>query len=283
MPEPNDKPALYFGVDWGSPEGDKSVEYVSDPLAPAVDIHCMAPRATLYYCSQCKGYTAHTIDGACTKCGNVTVREFSGDNRIFEVEIPTDDGDPFGEGPEIVEDADSLYSGFPTSPQNSFGIHDRDSADWLLKKLAGIDSERTLIKAQHEERLAQLKADETRLNNRFRAELDAFVKEEVKQGKRKSLVLPHGTLQVRSVGDTYKVTDEEEAIRHCNEAASESLNELVMITSELKKNEYKAFAREHMELTGELLPGVIRTEAHESVSIKFGSKTALSSEVTPDE
>jgi phage host-nuclease inhibitor protein Gam len=142
-----------------------------------------------------------------------------------------------------------------------FTIDSEKSANWLLGKLAAIEEEQARIKAQAKKRAEELEADRNRLLSRFGAELEAWAKGEAEARRRKSVTLLHGTLAFRSVPARWTVTDEDAALMACYDACPDAI--VAKIT--LDKTALLAY----VETTGEVLPGIERTEAGETFSVRF--------------
>ena len=58
--------------------------------------------------------------------------------------------------------------------REQFHISDEAAANWLLRKLANIEAEKTRVKAQALEIVAALDADAARLRHLYEGELQAF-------------------------------------------------------------------------------------------------------------
>lgn len=150
-----------------------------------------------------------------------------------------------------------------------FEIDDDQKANWFLGKLAAINSEKALIKAQAAEIVTRLDADAAQLNRMFLSNLESYAKASLAKvnDHRKSLILLYGTCKFTSVPGGPKVVDEAAAIEYCLENSFEIPIGLVTqrVVSELDKKGYLAL----LEETGEILPGIVLVEPRESFSIKF--------------
>lgn len=158
------------------------------------------------------------------------------------------------------------------TPGTSEGFHicDEGAANWVLRKLANIKSERARIEAQSAAMLKQLDTDEKSLMHRFGAELEEFARQTLAANgsRRRSLTLFQGTLAFRFVAPAMKVSDQEAAIRW----AKENAPDLVSVTT-TEAIDGKAFLRQAKAAQladGELLPGVAVSEGGETFSIQFG-------------
>jgi len=167
--------------------------------------------------------------------------------------------------------------------QEEFHIDTEEKANWLLRKIATIDAEKARVKAQADTIVKQLEGDRERLMGRFGAELEEWTRGELERrgGKRKSIVLLQGTCAFRAVPPRLVVSSEEEALAFAKaepglaqfvvqkDVWAPSVSALFGDPTDNGKTVYLNTAHVHLERTGELLPGIERTEARESFSIKF--------------
>ncbi len=84
--------------------------------------------------------------------------------------------------PETTEtSADNI-----TTARPEFHITDAASANWFLRRLAGIESEKARVKAQAAQITSQLDADANSLRSRYEAEAREWAREELaKKGNRR--------------------------------------------------------------------------------------------------
>ena len=154
--------------------------------------------------------------------------------------------------------------------REEFHICDESSANWLLRKLAGIEAERARVTQQYQAIVAQLDSDAERLRFCYEAEFSDWTRRELARRKttRKSLVLLQGTCQFRTVPAGVKVADISAALHY----ATAALPELVKTAPTLDTLRYRSAALTALNTTGEVLPGIERTEERESFTLKFGGK-----------
>lgn len=164
--------------------------------------------------------------------------------------------------------ADSPEAPNVTTEAPRFCIDDVSKANWYLRKLARIESERALVKAQADEMLRALDAAAARLKALHEADLQAWAKEELERqgGRRKSLPLLFGTVAFRTVPASLRVTGSREAIEHARAEGWEVVKTVETLDSEAYKQQAAAVLHE----TGEILPGVEIVPERESFSVKFG-------------
>ncbi len=149
-----------------------------------------------------------------------------------------------------------------TAARPEFHIVDESSANWFLRKLAGIESEKARVRAQAAQIVAELDADAQRLRNLYEAEAREWAREELekKGNRRKSLTLLQGTLAFRSVPAGLRVDDAAAALNHAATIGAVKVDEAA----------YREAAIEAQKTTGELLPGVVVVPERESFAIRFG-------------
>lgn len=173
--------------------------------------------------------------------------------------------EPTGEWPITVplslanpaEATDTL----PEQQSERFVIDSEEKAEWALRKGAAIDAEITLLKSQYRARLSELEADKASWERRFVEELKAWAETERQKRRRQTVTTLAGTLAFRAVPARWTVTDEDAVLQACYDALPDAIVRTVSID--------KKMLFEHVEATGELLPGVERTEAGESFSVRF--------------
>lgn len=152
-----------------------------------------------------------------------------------------------------------------------FTIDTREKADWLLKKLAGIEAEEKLIEAQAQKMLEQLRSDRESLLGRFGAELESFTRGETEGGRRKSLTLFHGTVGFRTVPARLVVENQEDALQTARLLAPEAIT-TVPAQEKLDTRALVEKAKTALETTGEVWPGLKLTETEERFTIKTNTK-----------
>lgn len=148
----------------------------------------------------------------------------------------------------------------PETPE--FHITDQKSAEWVLEKIATLKAREALVRAQSDRLLRQIASDQERLMGRFGAELEQWARQEIERagGRRKSLVTLFGTLAFRTVPPRLERTPDAADHARAMGFLSDPAPDLPA---------FLAHAKAHFEATGELLPGVQRTEAAERFSLKF--------------
>lgn len=163
------------------------------------------------------------------------------------------------------------------APKEQFTIQTREHAEWYLRKLANLDREEASIKAQAEAMLRRLRSDRESLQGRYQGQFESFVRGELERtkSKRRSLLFFNGTAQFTSVAPRLTVESEADALTAAAAVLPDAVVE-VPATVKLDKKALLDYAKTHFETTGEVLPGLTRTEASERFAIKFSEETGES-------
>lgn len=156
-----------------------------------------------------------------------------------------------------------------TETKEQFVIQTREHAEWYIRKLANLDREEASIRAQAEAMVSRLRTDRESLQGRYQSQLESFVRGELERtkSKRRSVLFFNGTAQFTSVAPRLIVESELDAITTARAVKPETVTEETI--TKLDKKTFLAYAATHFEETGELIPGVGRTEAGERFAIKF--------------
>lgn len=169
-----------------------------------------------------------------------------------------------------------------TTPETgeSFVIDSREKADWLLKRIAALEAEEALIATQAEKMLAQVRSDRERLTGRFLPQLETWARGELEttKSRRRSVSLFHGTVQFTTTAPRFIVESTDDAITTARAVAPQTVTEETL--TKLDKKAFLTYAAQRFEETGEILPGVTRTEAGERFAIRFPKAGA---EEAPDQ
>lgn len=159
-----------------------------------------------------------------------------------------------------------------TEATKPFEITDRKSAEWALRKIASKQAEIELVRAQAAEMLAGLQRDLDSFTGRYQPQLEAWAREalEATGGKSRTVKTLCGSLSFRTVPARLVVGGIEDALQTAKLVAPDAVVE-VPATETLDKKRFLEYASARFEETGELLPGIERTEERQSFSIKFAS------------
>lgn len=157
---------------------------------------------------------------------------------------------------------------YPERKTETFRINSEDAANWYLRKLANIESEKQRIQSQAAAIVAQLDSDRAGLERMHEADLQEFVKNLLAGGKRKSLTLLQGTCGFRTVPGGLRVSDANAAETYAKKR--EWICEIV--TLRFDAADYRKIAERELQETGEVLPGCDVVPERESFSIRFGKE-----------
>lgn len=163
----------------------------------------------------------------------------------------------------MFEATDDIPDTLPDTTEQAerFVIDSEEKAEWALRKGAAIDAEITLLKSQYRARLAELEADKAGWERRFVEELKAWAETERQTRRRQTVTTLAGTLAFRTVPARWMVTDEDAALTAAEHICPAAYVRKVTLD--------KTALFDYLDATGDLLPGVERTEAGESFSVRF--------------
>jgi phage host-nuclease inhibitor protein Gam len=153
-----------------------------------------------------------------------------------------------------------------TVPQ--FHIDSDSAAEWLLRKLANIETEKARIQAQAAKMVRQLDADAQRLKHLYEGELLDYCRRRLaeKGNRRRSVTFLQGTVAFRTVAPSVKVSDPAAALVYAHDNGLPAVKTVVTLDAAA----YRAQAEQHRQETGELLPGIETTPEHEEHRLTFG-------------
>ncbi|MES2462247.1 MAG: hypothetical protein V4671_16800 [Armatimonadota bacterium] len=167
------------------------------------------------------------------------------------------------DAPELIKK--NQENGTPEQ-SDRYHITDKSGLEWYSRKLAQIRGERDSIKEQAAKMIAALDADETRLKGLYEEEAKATTAALLQAGgnRRKSVETFFGTFGFRTVPGGYAVTDTDAALPHAHA--------LGCTKTTIATEAYLQAAEAKLEETGELLPGVARTDDREAFGLSLPSK-----------
>ncbi|MES2460845.1 MAG: hypothetical protein V4671_09685 [Armatimonadota bacterium] len=168
------------------------------------------------------------------------------------------------DAPASVQDAPTEA---PEAPERDrFHITDRNGLEWYSRKLANIRAERESIKAQAAKMVAALDADETGLKHLYEEEAKATTAALLAAGgnRRKSVDTFFGSFGFRTQPGRYAVTDRDAALPHAQA--------LGCVKVEITVEAYLQAAEAKLLETGELLPGIAKTDDAEVFGLSLPRK-----------
>ena len=154
--------------------------------------------------------------------------------------------------------------------REQFHIDSDQAAEWFLRKLANIETEKARITAQAAEMVRQLDCDAQRLRHFYEGELLDYARRKlaVQGNRRRSLTFFQGTVAFRTVAPSVKVSNPAAALVYAQENGLPAVKTVVTLDAAA----YRAAADAHMQETGELLPGLETTPEHETHRFTFGKE-----------
>lgn len=142
-----------------------------------------------------------------------------------------------------------------TEVPDQFRVHDRQTANWVVRKITEARAYAEQIEQWAEAERRRARREEAFFLRRFEAELRAWLTSELAKqgGKAKSISLPAGRVGIRRQGPKIEVSDQSVVLAwaadHCPDAIK------------LSESLLKAPLTEHFEATGELPGGVVLHDA----------------------
>lgn len=152
----------------------------------------------------------------------------------------------------------------PVPQYDAFVLDSKEKADWVLKKLAGWDAEYELVERQMLEILERITQKRLNFEERFMEELKQYSSSLLPETEGKTICLPHGKIQFRTVPQSYKV---EITVDELKKSMPYFIR--TVTTETVDKAEYLKTAKLELKNTGELLPGITVTPTYEKFDIKF--------------
>lgn len=156
--------------------------------------------------------------------------------------------------------------------KEQFTIETREHGEWYLRKLANLDAEKERIEAQAALMLRQLESDRNSLVSRYQSQFENLVRTELEaaKGKRKSVVFFNGTAGFRTVPPRLVVSSEADLQTTARAVLPSAFT--TETVEKFDKAAFRAHATAHFEATGEVLPGLERTEERQEFTLKFPTK-----------
>ena len=160
---------------------------------------------------------------------------------------------------DVIE-TDDVEAALLLSPE--FSVYDRDSAEWLVRKVVEADAHIARVKAQAAREIRRTERERDFLLMRYGPELERWTEQQLNatQGRRKSVLLLSGTVGFRSTSAALVVSDLPTLVawarRYCKKA--------VVVVKKVSKSTLKA----HFEKSGELPDGMEITPAKNKFFIK---------------
>lgn len=156
-----------------------------------------------------------------------------------------------------------------------FTLQTRDHVEWALKKIHQLDAEERLIEAQAKKALARIRADRERFTGRYLPQIESWTRGELERTKsrKRSIVFLHGTVQFTSSAARLTVDSMPDAITTARAVAPQTVTEETPApVVKLDRKAFLDYAARWFETTGEVLPGLKRTEAGDKLSLKFAAE-----------
>lgn len=149
----------------------------------------------------------------------------------------------------------------PEDCKVQFHIDTQEKAQWYARKMFLIETEIAQVRSTLGKYIEKLENNRQALQNLYGLEFREYCKMAMEEhhSKDKSVVFPHGIAKFRTVPVSVKVVDDEAAMKYGTQ--------FVQTVAVLDKRGYNKLALEHLKSSGELLPGIEVTAAHESFQL----------------
>lgn len=155
-----------------------------------------------------------------------------------------------------------------TQEREEFRIDSENAANWYLRKLANIESEKQRVQSQAALIVAQLDSDADSLRYVYEGELQEYVRRHLAANgnRRRSLTLLQGNCAFRTCPPSLKISDPAAALDFCRR----NLPDCVKTAETLDTTKYREFAEKMQKAGAETLPvGIETVPQKENFSIKF--------------
>ena len=152
-----------------------------------------------------------------------------------------------------IEDCGSRAELAAMVPQQ-FEVHDRDTAEWLVRRIVEANSHIDRVKHQADREIRRTQRERDFLLMRYGRQLECWTESELQKhkGRRKSVLLLSGTVGFRHIGAKLVVDDQSAVVKWAKRFCRSAL----VTVERLSKTELK----NHLTTTGEV-PAGARLEA----------------------
>lgn len=174
-----------------------------------------------------------------------------------------------------IDEAGAIQPDEEEGPEESapavFSIDSDDKAEWYLRKLASFEAEEARIEAQAATMLGLLKTRREGFAARFGPEFEVFAREKVaaRGDGKKYHDFFQGRVSFRAVAASVRISSPEDALTTARLVCPQAIQTIEKLDQTL----FRAKAKQVLEDSGELLPGVEMVPGREAMSIKFPTGT----------
>lgn len=132
-------------------------------------------------------------------------------------------------------------------PPETFALNDAASANWLVRKIVEARAYAKHVKAWADAEVKRAEQEESFFLQRYGHQLEAWARQQVVQGRRRSVKLPAGTVGFRTEPPKLEVVDEGKLIGWCRRALPAALR--------IETHVLKSLVKDHVAHTGECPDG----------------------------
>lgn len=146
---------------------------------------------------------------------------------------------------------------------DTFTLDSQEKVEWALRKIGAWSDEEARVKAQSKAILDRIAGEKARFLAYFEGQLEAWARDQIKDGKRRSVDTVYGTLAFRKVPQHLSLLDKEKAFEWA------TMNARTALTEVLDTKAYAEYAKVWLEQTGEVAPGMELKPERDSFGIRF--------------
>jgi hypothetical protein len=136
-------------------------------------------------------------------------------------------------------------------PPDTFVVDDAISANWLVRKIVEARAYAKHVKQWAEGELRRAQREEQFFLERYGQQLEAWARQQIANGRRKSVKLPAGTMGFRSNPPRLDVLDDKKLIEWCRSSLPTALK--------IETHILKQHIKDHFTITGEIPDGATIT------------------------
>ena len=132
-------------------------------------------------------------------------------------------------------------------PPESFAVNDAASANWLVRKIIEARAYAKHVKAWADAEVRRAEQEEAFFLHRYGHQLETWARQQIAEGRRRSVKLPAGTVGFRTDPPKLDVMDEERLVGWCRKALPAALR--------VETHVLKSLVKDHVAQTGECPDG----------------------------
>ena len=178
---------------------------------------------------------------------------------------------------QILIESASAQKEFRKEKGTTFAIESKEDLDWYLGLRLQYHSELEGVKAQYAKLIQQISSKASSLDFLFEEQAKAFAADEYKRTGVKTMILPHGTVAIRTTKPSWSIEDEGKLQEWLGGLSTENKTAYEVYPKtwtrnldSLKFNAEKQLGKEN----GLVVPGLKRDPGGDKVSLRFPKEAA---------